>query len=286
MRTATTLRTALTAACVLTAIAQPARAQLLGETLPPQSLAFDTKASSPVLIYDHDYYGATQGRLVVLAIGSSLTGPGVNAGTTQLYLGDGLRDALFDLRINNDGSFVSGSVLVPRDPGYAAAGTDSWTMAGLFTAMGSNNALSGSGTSAVTVIDARWAAGSYDFTDLIPALAQSCSGGNCGQGGLIINAGNAQVPVSSGRVDFGVDWVRGTGVVDSYGNPVTTVANQLGAAFGNDPRNFVYGIAASAYANSNVSLDLFVTPIPEPFGLALMAGGLALIAPLARRRPR
>lgn len=271
---------------VLGAASTPAQAALVNPAGGPSTaVAFDTKLSTAALIYDANYYGATEGRLVVLASGATLLGPGVPTGSgtpSQTYLNasDQLRDLVLEVRISNtNGAFISGSVLVPRDinyPGGSGNTADSWTFSGALTSFGFS-ANPGAGTT--NTFDAYWGVNSYDFSDVAanpgsigaPATCTLGNGG-CGQGYLRI--GSDRIPFTGGAgsaVDFSVDWVRGTGVISG-----STPNAQLGS--------FDDGIATSAYGNYATSADLFVTPVPIPGALALFAGGLAGLLPVARRR--
>jgi len=263
-------------------------AALLQAQGPSTSVAFDTQLTNPALIYDANYYAATTGRLLIVAQGSTLRGPGVpgsnglpGTAPSQLYLsaGDTLRDVVLSLQIDNrNGQLLGGSVLVPADNNAAASGLtgDSWTMAGTVNAFGwSDYVAAGTNT-----FDLAWTATQYDFSDVAanPGLVDrpvSCNAANspCGFGYMrFATTGIAFVAASPGAaVDFRVDWVRGGGVISG-----STPNAQLGT--------FDDGIAASAYANNAVSADVFLTPVPVPAPLALMAMGLAMLVPLVRRR--
>lgn len=275
--------------------ALPAQAALVATTAPSTTVAFDSQLSpgGTALIYDANYYSATEGRLVVLTSGSTLSGPGVpgsneisgNApGQNYLGAGDTLRDPVITMRINNTtGAFIDGTVNLPADNNAALANTtgstvanDSWTFSGYITNFGvAENAGSSSNT-----FDARWFANAYNFNDVVanPALSvpgalQACINGpgQCGYGYLRFST--AAIPFLGGvgtGVNFGVDWVRGSGL--------TGPNAQLGT--------FDDGIAASAFASQTVNADVFVTPVPIPGALLLFAGGLAGLLPLARRRQR
>ena len=269
-------------------VCAPAQAALLQARGPSSALAFDTQLSGAALIYDANYFSAGEGRLIVLASGSSLLGPGVSgsngiAGTapSQLYLGAGdtLRDRVLELRLNNvTGALVSGTVFIPRDNNSAATGTagDSWTTSGTVTAFGASDYAA----SGINTFDLRWGVNSHDFSDVQanPSLVGgtvSCAAGlgGCGMGYLRFStAGIAFMSsTSNARVNYGVDWVRGAGVT-SGGVPNA----QLGP--------FDDGIASSAYLNNAVSADVFITPVPVPQPWILLAAGLAGLVPLTRRR--
>ena len=276
--------------CLAAALAVPAPAQaaLLQAQGPSSTLAFGSQLSGATLIYDANYFDASQGRLMILASGSSLLGPGVPgsngmAGTapSQLNLNasDTLHDRVVELRLNNaTGALIAGSVFIPRDNNSLATDTagDSWTATGAVTAFGASD-YAAAGTNS---FDLRWGVDSYDFSDVQadPALSggtASCATGlgGCGMGylrfsttGIAFLANAADAPVN-----YGVDWVRGAGVISG------SVPNaQLGT--------FDDGIATSAYLNNAVSANVFVTPVPVPQPWALLAAGLAGLVPLVRRR--
>jgi|GEM_PF-2232660 len=265
-----------------------AHAALLQASGPSESTAFDSQLTTSALIYDANFYSASQGRLVIVASGSSLRGPGVPgsngiAGTapSQLYLnaGDQLRDLIIELRLHNStGALISGSVVIPRDNNSAAAGTagDSWTAAGAVTAFGwSDYVAAGTNT-----FDLRWGVNSYDFSDVVanPGLVGGSATCNVGSGGCAMGymrfstAGIAfTANTTNAPVNFGIDWVRGASVISG-----STPNAQLGT--------YDDGIAAAAYLNNAVTADVFLTPVPLPTPLALLAVGLAAVVPLMRRR--
>jgi hypothetical protein len=255
-----------------------AEGALLQSSGPSTTVAFDSTLISASLIYDANFYSATEGRLVIVASGSSLAGPGVTGGPAQTYLGagDSLKDLALTLRLRNtDGALVSGSVNLPGDNNSAA---DSWTMAGSVTAFGwSDYVAAGTNT-----FDLRWGVNSYDFSDVSanPALVggtSTCTGsnGSCGMGYMrFATSGIGFTSATTGApVNFGIDWVRGAGVISG-----STPSATLGT--------FDDGIANTAYANNAVTGDIFLTPVPTPGSMALMAASLAALVPLMRRRLR
>jgi hypothetical protein len=151
-----------------------AEGALLQSSGPSTTVAFDSTLTSASLIYDANYYSATEGRLVIVASGSSLAGPGVTGGPAQTYLGagDSLKDLALTLRLRNtDGALVSGSVNLPGDNNSAA---DSWTMAGSVTAFGwSDYVAAGTNT-----FDLRWGVNSYDFSDVSANPASGIASGS------------------------------------------------------------------------------------------------------------
>ena len=254
------------------------QAALLQGAGPSASVAFDSTLSTAALIYDYNYFSATEGRLVILATGTSLRGPGVPTATApfQSYLGSGdtLRDAVIQMRINNStGALVSGSVSVPAD-NVAAGAADSWSYAGSITNLG----VADNGGDTVNTFDARWFADGYNFSDVVadPALSVpgaptvcSTGAGRCGYGYLRFST--AAIPFLGGvgsGLNFGADWVRGAGL--------TGPNAQLGTYDDN--------IAAAAFAAQAVTADVFLAPVPTPGSFALMAAGLAALVPLVRRR--
>ncbi len=268
--------------------ASQAHAALLQSQGPSISSSFDTQLTGAALIYDANHFNATTGRLLVVAQGSSLRGPGVPGSNglaglapSQLYQGSGdtLRDLVLELQIDNrNGALIAGSVVVPADNNSAATGTagDSWTMAGTVTAFAwSDYVAAGTNT-----FDLTWSATRYDFSDVAanPGLLDrpaSCSASPdlCGFGYMrFATSGVAFTSTTpNAPVNFGVDWVRGSGVISG-----STPNASLGTL--DD------GIATSAYLNNLVTADVFLTPVPAPAPLALMAAGLALLVPLMRRR--
>ena len=111
--------------------AATSQAALLQGAGPSASVAFDSTLSTAALIYDYNYFSATEGRLVILATGTSLRGPGVPTATApfQSYLGSGdtLRDAVIQMRINNStGALVSGSVSAAAALRATASGISPW----------------------------------------------------------------------------------------------------------------------------------------------------------------
>lgn len=289
------LLAALAVAAVGAIACLPAHAALVQTFTPSTGTAFDTtlQGSGNVLIYDANYYSATEGRLVVLTNGSTLAGPGVPgsngiAGSApgQNYLGgpggaDTLRDVVITMRINNaTGALISGTVNVPVDVNAAAANTtsggvvanDSWSYSGFITNFG----VAANDGGGANTFDARWFATAYDFSDVVanpslsvPGAPQACTNaaGQCGYGYLRI--GTSGVPFLGGTgtgVNFGIDWVRGIGAPNA----------QLGTYDDN--------IAASAFVANPVLSDVFLTPVPIPAALVLFAGGLAGLLPIARRR--
>lgn len=274
------MRRAAAALLVLGACCAPvSQAALLQSTGPSASVAFDSTLSTAALIYDFNYFSATEGRLVILATGTTLRGPGVptggsTPGQTYLGAGDTLRDVVIQMRINNSsGAFVSGSVSVPAD-NVAAGSADSWSYAGAITNFG----VADNGGDSVNTFDARWFADGYNFSDVVanPALSVpgapavcSTGGGQCGYGYLRFST--ATVPFLGGggsSVNFGTDWVRGAGLSGPNA--------QLGSYDDN--------IAAAAFSAQAVTADVFLTPVPTPGSFALMAAGLAALVPLVRRR--
>lgn len=282
--TAMTKRARVTLAAMAMAVlgmaaSAPTQAALVQTTTPSLSSWFDTTLSGAALIYDANFYSASQGRLVVLAQGSSLAGPGVpTSAPGQVYLGAGdqIKDLVIEMRINNaNGALISGSVFMPRS--NDGGPNDSWTFAGSITQFGFSDFVAGNTTN---TFDARWSVASYDFSDVVanpslayPAAGATCTNGACGAGYLRINAGGiAHTSSTAGApVNFGIDWVRGAGVISG-----TTPNAQLGA--------FDDGIAASAYSNLAVTSDVFLTPVPLPAPFLLLGAGLLVFGSLARRR--
>lgn len=268
----------------------PAQAALVGTAVPSSSVAFDSQLTSPSLIYDANFYSATEGRLVLLASGSSLKGPGVpgsngiaGSAPSQTYLGSGdaLKDLVLSIRINNvTGALVSGSVFIPRDNNSASTNTstgDSWTYSGSITRFGST------GTAGATValnsntFDAYYTVDSYDFSDVAanpalvgaPTTCTSTPSVSCG--GAVesyLRFGTGAIALNGDSVAFGSDFVRGAGV--------STANTSLGA--------YINGINAAAFNTSAVSTDVTLTPIPVPAAFGLMAFGLSALAPALRRR--
>lgn len=269
----------LTLALAGASLAAAAQAALLQVAGPSVSTAFDSQLSSAALIYDFNFYSATEGRLVVMASATSLSGPGVPTGSSapsQFYLGatDTLRDVVIQMRINNStGALVSGSVSVPAD-NLASGAADSWSYGGTITNFG----VAENSGSTVNTFDARWFADGYNFSDVVanPALSvpgapQVCStgAGLCGYGYLRFST--AAVPFLGGvgtGVNFATDWVRGAGL--SSPNPALGTYDD--------------GIATAAFAAQAVSADVFLTPVPTPGSFALMAAGMLALLPLMRRR--
>jgi hypothetical protein len=269
--------------------APPAQAALVGALSPsnlnvPSSAAWlDTTLSGVALIYDANFYSATEGRLVMLASGNTLAGPGVPAaapGQSYFGAGDALRDEMLVLRINNtNGALVSGTVSVkPSNDGLA---NDSWQFVGSVTAFGSADYAG----AASNTFDARFNVNSYDLSDVVqglvgpgglhpntPTVCSIPAQSYCGHGYVRINAANiAYLGATNGAgVNFGVDWVRGAGVVAAG-----AANSQLGP--------WDDTIAIGAYANDAVTSDIFMT-VPVPGALALFGLGLLGLGPVARRR--
>ncbi len=282
---------AVGALCTLAGV--PAQAALVQSTAPSVTTWLDTNLSGVALIYDANFYSTTEGRLVVLASGNSLRGPGVpnnnvagpnpalpGAIPAQIYLGpDQFRDPMITLRINNQtGALVSGTVSVTAS--NDAVPNDSWSFLGTITQFGFSER---NGTATTNTFDARFTVNSYDLSDVVqglvgpasqnPSAPTVCLATNpwCGMGYLRIGAD--LVPFLGGAnsaVNFAADWVRGVGVITG-----TTPNPQLGT--------FDDGIAAAAYNNAAVSSDIFMT-VPVPGAFALFAAGLLGLGPLARRR--
>lgn len=282
------LRTGLLGLATLLA-AGLAQAALVQTLVPSTTTSYDTQllGSGVALIYDANAYSATEGRLRVVASAANLSGPGVSTSTVpqQNYLGgtDSVKDMAIELRINNStGALISGTVLIPRDlnyPGGSGSTADSWTAAGTVTNFGWQDFVAGN---TGNTFDVRWRVDSYDFTDvaanttLINAPA-SCNlgagNGLCGYG--YARFGTTGIAWTSGTngapINFGIDWVRGTGVISG-----STPSPLLGTL--DD------GINASSYLNNAASADIFVTPVPLPGAVGLMGAGLAALLPWLRRR--
>lgn len=262
-----------------------AQAALIGAAgfKPLESVSFDTKLNVAALVYDHNFYSATEGRLVMLAGSSTLSGAGVPTGGAQpgqSYLGGGdtLRDLVLSVKINNaTGAFISGSVAIPLS--NDAGPNDSWTFSGTLTNFGYNN----------SQLDASWDVDAYDFSDvaadptlIAPGISRKCSkpsgSGLCGwdapgdvrQGGLVIIADPA-LPQASGAINFGVDWVITLGATSAAAG----VVPQLGS--------FASGLTTASYVSKTVQADIWMTPVPEPKHYALLAAGLLTLG-LAKRR--
>lgn len=282
------LRTHVLACCGMAAAVAtvaPARAALVESTTPSTSVAFDSQLSTPALIYDANFYSATEGRMVLLATGASLRGPGVQGsngilgtppGQSYLNATDQLRDLVVSIRIDNrTGALISGTVNVPRDASEPSATLDSWSYSGYITAFGFAER---NGTATTNTFDVRWFADAYDFTDVaanpslgVPGSPASCSAGagGCGYGYLRIGAD--AVPFYGGAgsgINFATDWVRGSGLSGPNA--------QLGA--------FDDNIAAGAFSANGVTADVFLTPVPVPGAALLLAGGLVGLLPFTRRR--
>lgn len=264
--------------------AVPAQAALVQSTTPSVTTWLDTQLTGAALIYDANFYGTTEGRLVIVATGNTLAGPGVPAPAPgQSYLGatDQLRDEMLTLRINNtNGALVSGTVSVkPSNDGLA---NDSWQFVGTVTAFG----FADNSGATTNTFDARFQVNSYNLSDVVQGLVGTptslhpnaptiCAVTDpfCGFGYL--RFGTSGIAFTGGvgtGVNFGVDWVRGASVITG-----TTPNAQLGT--------FDDGIAAAAYVNNAVTTDIFMT-VPVPGAFALFAAGLLGLGPLARRRQR
>jgi hypothetical protein len=262
----------------------PVHAALLQSTTPSVTTWLDTTLSGVALIYDANFYSATDGRLVIVASGNTLQGPGVPTGTPpgQIYLGAGdqLRDEMLSLRINNSsGALVSGTVSVkPSNDGVA---NDSWQFVGNVTAFGFADNSGGT----TNTFDARFRVNSYNLSDVAQGLVGpgsinpnaplicAVTDPFCGYGYL--RFGTSGIAFTGGvgtGVNFAVDWVRGAGVIS--GN---TPNAQLGT--------FDDGIATAAYLNNAVTSDIFMT-VPVPGAFALFAAGLVGLGPMVRRRAR
>ena len=264
----------------------PAQGALVQTTTPSTTTWLDTTLSSgAAMIYDANFYSATEGRLVILASGNTLLGPGVPAtAPAQIYLGgtDTVRDPMITMRIQNTtGALVSGTVSVT--PSNDGGPNDSWSFLGTITQFGfsERNGAATNGT-----FDARFKVDSYDLSDVAQGLVGGASSLHpnaptvcpatqpfCGFGYLRIGWDGVPFLGGSGSaVNFATDWVRGTGVING-----TTPNAQLGT--------FDDGIALTAYSNTGVTTDIFMT-VPVPGAFALFAAGLLGLGPLARRRQR
>lgn len=272
----------LASAAVLLGVTAVSNAALVGAVKPPSAESFDSNILGATLVYDHDFYGASEGRLVMLATGTSLSGAGVPTGGSQpgqsyFGTGDAIRDLVLDVRLNNaTGALVSGTVAIPLS--NDAGPNDSWTYSGRLTRFGFNN----------SQLDAFWDVDAYDFSDVVAnpnAIVPGSTGipitcnkgaGLCGwdgrQGGLIILA-SAAIPQASGQINFGVDWVVASGASNTAG-----FRNTLGT--------FDDALASTAtFVSTTTRSDVWMTPVPEPEELALTLSGLTVLA-LMRRRTR
>ena len=229
-----------------------AHAALLGVV---QTFPDITFTSSPYLIYDHNGANATTGRLRIVT-GSTTLNEGAAAGGTTLTqsyyaLGDSIPDLMLTIDVNNStGAFVNGSVSI----GFGNTQKFSWT--GAVTNFGflSNGAS----------FDATWNVGSDQYVNMPATLSQFVNGYlTGGTGGIKIANSNGV----GGANIWAADWIRGTAATT---NPNLT--------------NFTGGLTTPNKTNSTVSVDVFATPVPLPGAVWLLGSGLAVFAPIVRRR--
>jgi hypothetical protein len=241
-------------------VAGAAQADLLGtvQTFPDITLGVN------YLIYDHDGVDANTGLLRVYSGAATLqegvVGQG-NTSDTESYFGpgDSIPDLTLSFQIGNGlgslaaGSFVAGTVSI----GFGnAVGEPRYSWQGNVTDFGflSNG----------KNFDATWIVGSDQYVNMPAGLSQFVNGYLTGGAGGIKIANSAGFTTQS----FGNDWVFAT-------SPTNSAIN-----------GFIGGLTNPIRTSSSVSIDAFATPVPELDSVWYMALGLAVIAPIARRRAR
>ena len=237
-------------------------AALLGAV---QTFPDTTATTNPYLIYDFNAVNATTGRLLLVSGSSTLAeGPAQGGSSTsaQSYFGSGdsIPDILLTIDVRNGtggliaGSFVAGTVNI----GFGNSTTaNRWSWTGNITQIGTQ---AGTGT----ILDAYWTVTADSYQNMPSNMSQFVNGYLTGaSGGIKINSGAAWGTTAN----FGNDWVFGP-------NPSANT----------NLNSFRAGMTNPIQTNSTIAADIFTSPVPEPEAALMLLAGLAVIAPMARRR--
>jgi len=219
----------------------------------------DITLSTPYLIYDHDGANATTGQLQVYVNAASLNEGAAAGGTTdtESYLGpDSLPNLALTINVNNStGAFVSGSVAI----GFGNAATQpQYAWNGTITNFGFNNVVTSG-----RIFDATWTVTSDSYANMPGSLSQFTNGYlTGGTGGIIISSSAG----FNDAANFTNDWIIAA-------SPNSTAIN-----------SFIGGLSSPVKITSTVTSDVFATPVPEASTYGMMLVGLAMLAPLVRRK--
>lgn len=241
------------------AIAAPA-AQATNTLLNVTQTFPDVTLSTPSLIYDNTGGASGTGVLKIVSVASVLNeGAAASDSTdTQSYFGagDNVADLILTINVTGTGSFVSGTV----DIHYGNSTTEPrWDWSGTVTGFGFND-----GAASGRIMDATWTVTSDDYLNMPSTLSQFVNGYMTGgAGGIIITSSKG---FNDGE-SFASDWV---------------LANNATAA---SITSFTSGLTSPTLVSaSTMTVDVFATPVPEASTYGMMLAGLAMLAPLARRK--
>lgn len=219
----------------------------------------DVSLSTPSLIYNNTGGAGGTGVLQVVASATALN-EGAAAGNstdTQSYFGQGdsVADLILTINVTGTGTFVSGTV----DIHYGNNALEpQWNWTGTITNFGFND-----GATTGRIMDATWTVTSDAYLNMPGNLSQFVSGYMTGaSGGIIISS-------SAGFNDgttFDKDWVIA-------GSP-TAASTSI----------FRSGLSTPVSITSTLTSDVFATPVPEASTYGMMLAGLAMLAPLVRRK--
>lgn len=220
----------------------------------------DITLSTPYLIYDNNGGGAGIGQLKVIVNAVSLNEGAAAGGTsdTQSYFapGDSIPNLALTINVDNStGAFMSGSVAIgfgndAIQPQYAWNGT--------VTNFGFNNEVTSG-----RIFDATWTVTSDSYANMPGSLSQFTNGYlTSGTGGIIISSSAG----FNDAANFANDWIIAA-------NPNSALIN-----------SFIGGLSSPVKITSTVTSDVFATPVPEASTYGMMLVGLAMLAPLVRRK--
>lgn len=250
-----------------------AQAALVGET----KTALDADVSiinGAYLVYDHNGVNANIGELRLFSTSTTLaeTFAEGNSSTGQVYA---TQTEVLTIHVNNsNGAFVDGTVGI--DVGTNANQAHfSWT--------GTINSFGFANVAANTIFDATWTVTSDNYansttsTPFTGALSQFTNGYLAGgSGGIVITntkgfgvlASCSGTGCVAGTPGFGNDWIMGTAAQTTPS--LSSFIGQLDST--------------KLMINSTVKADIFATPVPEASTYGMMLVGLAMLAPLVRRK--
>ncbi|MDP2028519.1 MAG: hypothetical protein Q8K12_02665 [Thiobacillus sp.] len=221
----------------------------------------DITLGTPSLIYDNNGGGAGIGQLKVIVNAASLNEGAAAGGTSdsESYISappNNTPNLALTINVNNvTGAFVSGSVAIgfgdnAAEPQYAWNGT--------ITNFGFNNVVTSG-----RIFDATWTVTSDSYANMPGTLSQFVNGYlTGGTGGIIISSSAG----FNDAANFANDWIIAA-------NPNSTLIN-----------SFIGGLSSPVKITSTVTSDVFATPVPEASTYGMMLAGLAMLAPLVRRK--